>query len=88
MLNRLEYGKILIDILTAKLGKLESGYALDQLTKNLNSLVSQNILELTDPSEHAKVKALIDIISKSTPKSTDSVDLNLLAVCMAEAKDP
>ena len=28
MLNRLEYGKMLIDVITTKLGRLESGYSI------------------------------------------------------------
>ena len=88
MLNRLEYGKMLIDVITTKLGRLESGYSIEELTQSLNSFAEQDMTTLADPADHPKIKALTDVISRPIPKTSDDVDTNLLALSLAESQNP
>ena len=48
MLNRLEYGKILIDAVTADIGKLTPGYSIKDLKASLDETVKASLEKLVD----------------------------------------
>ena len=88
MLNRLEYGKMLIEVLTAKMGAPSPGQEFQEFKQNIENIMSQDLVSLVDPSQKEKVKALVSVISKPFPKTSDTIDLNLLTICLTHSENP
>jgi hypothetical protein len=88
LLNRLEYGKILIDVVTNTIGELTPGHSIGELQISLAETPKKDILELTDASEHPKLKAIMAALNKTEGKPNDYLSPSLVETAIKAGNEP
>jgi hypothetical protein len=88
MLNRLEFGKMLIDAVTFKMSQLPPDYEIPELKNAIYKTESKDMIALAEETDQIKLKALVDVLLKPAEKSADSVDVKLVESCVQVSKDP